>query len=90
MVTKYKFPDDIEALFIGNDFRKWKWVLCDHSPRSNQYFFDNLDKALDVRDDKYIADFQEKKWNFQFPFHWPIFSDFERKYLTFWITITDR
>ena len=32
-------------------FSKWNWLLCVwyHSPsQSNQHFFDNLDKGLDV------------------------------------------
>ena len=51
MLTKHKFPDDIEALFVEINFRKCKWLLCGlyHPPsQSDQYFFDNLDKALDV------------------------------------------
>ena len=51
MLTKHKFPDDIEALFIEINFQKCKWLLCGlyHPPsQSDQYFFDNIDKALDV------------------------------------------
>ena len=51
MLTKHKFPDDIEALFTEINFRKCKWLLCGlYQPpsQSHQYFFDNLDKALDV------------------------------------------
>ena len=51
MFTKHKFPDDIEAIFIEINFRKCKWLLCGlyHPPsQTDQYFFDNLDKALDV------------------------------------------
>ena len=51
MLTKHKCPDDIEALFVQINFRKCKWLLCGiyHPPsQSDQYFFDNLDKALDV------------------------------------------
>ena len=28
MLTKHKFPDDIEVFFIEIIFRKSKWVLC--------------------------------------------------------------
>ena len=28
MLTKQKFPDNIKALFIEINFRKWKWLLC--------------------------------------------------------------
>ena len=41
----------MEALFIGLNFRKCKWLLCGlyHPPsQKDQYFFDNIDKALDV------------------------------------------
>ena len=51
MLTKHKFPDDIKALFIEINFRKCKWLLCVLYPppsQSDQYFFHNLDKALDV------------------------------------------
>ena len=51
MLTKYKIPDNIEALFIEINFRKCKWLLCGlyHPPsQTDQYFFDNLDKFLDV------------------------------------------
>ena len=51
MLTKHRFPDNIEALFIEINFRKWKQLLCGlyHPPsQSGPYLFDNLDKALDV------------------------------------------
>ena len=51
MLTKHKFPDDIKALFIEINFRKCEWLLCVLYPplsQSDQYFFHNLDKALDV------------------------------------------
>ena len=28
MLTKHKFPDDIEGLFVEINFRKCKWLLC--------------------------------------------------------------
>ena len=51
MVTKHKFTDDIETLFIEINFQKCKWLLCGlyHPPyQCDQYFFDNLDKAVEV------------------------------------------
>ena len=51
LLTKDKFPNDIEALFIEINFQKCKWLLCGlYSPpsQSDQYFFNNLGKALDV------------------------------------------
>ena len=51
MLTKHKFPADVEALFIQINFRKWKGLLCElyhPSSQSDQYLFDNLDKTLDV------------------------------------------
>ena len=51
VVTKHCCPKDIEALFIELNFRKCKWLLCGlyHSTsHKDQYFFDNIDKALDV------------------------------------------
>ena len=44
---------------------------------------------------KYIADFHDKKKFsrrkiFNCFFCWPMFSNFKRNHLTFWITITDR
>ena len=38
-------------MFIELKFRKYKWLLCGlfHPPsQKDQYFFDNVDKALDV------------------------------------------
>ena len=52
IVTKHCFATkDIESLFIELSFRKFKWFLCGiyHSPsQKDQYFFDNIDKALAV------------------------------------------
>ena len=51
MLTKHKFPHDIKTLFIEINFRRYKWLLCVLYPppsQSDQYFFHNLDKALDV------------------------------------------
>ena len=42
---------NIEALFIELNYRKCKWFLCGlcHPPsQKDQYFFHNVDKALDV------------------------------------------
>ena len=50
MLTKHNFPDDIEDLFAELNFGKNKWLLCRmyHPPQPDQYFFNALDKALDV------------------------------------------
>ena len=51
MLKKHKFPDDIEELFMEISFRKFKCLLCGlyHPPsQSDEYFFDHIDKALDV------------------------------------------
>ena len=51
IVTKNCLRKGIEALFIELNFRKCKWLLCGlyHPPsQKDQYFFDNIDKALDV------------------------------------------
>ena len=50
-LRKHLFPNDIERTFVQTNFRKSKWLLCVTSqPRSqsDQYYFDNIDKALDV------------------------------------------
>ena len=50
-VKRHEFPDDVEALFVEINFRRCKWLLCAlyHPPsQSDQYFFGNLDKALDL------------------------------------------
>ena len=51
LLTKHSFPNDIEGLFVEINFRKSKWLLFGtyHPPSQNdQYYFDCLDKALDV------------------------------------------
>ena len=51
VLIKYLFPNDIEGIFVKINFRKSKWLLCGtyHSPsQSDQYYFDNIVKALDV------------------------------------------
>ena len=51
IVTKHCLPKDIEALFIELNFRKFKrllYGLYHPPPQKDQYFFDNIDKALDV------------------------------------------
>ena len=51
MLTKHKFSDDTEALFVEINFRKCKWLLCRlyHPPhQSDQYLLENSDNALDV------------------------------------------
>ena len=45
ILTKDKFPDDTEALFLEISFRKCKWLLCGlYQPPSqtDQYFFQNI------------------------------------------------
>ena len=51
VLMKHVFPDDIEGLFIELNFRKTKWLLFGiyHPPtQNNSYYFNNLDKALDL------------------------------------------
>ena len=51
LLTKHVFSDDIEGLFVELNFRKSKWLLMGayHSPsQSDSYFFEHLDKALDI------------------------------------------
>ena len=51
ILRKHFFPNDIEGIFVEINFRKSKWLLCStyHPPsQSDQYYFDNIDKALDV------------------------------------------
>ena len=51
LLTKHSFPNDIKGLFVEINFRKRKWLLFGtyHPPSQNdQYYFDCLDKALDV------------------------------------------
>ena len=51
LLTKHVFPDDIEGLFVELNFRKSKWLLMGayHPPsQSDSYFFEHLDKALDI------------------------------------------
>ena len=51
LLTKHSFPNDIEGLFVEINFRKRKWLLFGtyHPPSQNdQYYFDCLDKALDI------------------------------------------
>ena len=51
LLTKHFFPNDIEGLFLELNFGKCKWLLLGtyHPPsQSVQYFFENVDKALDM------------------------------------------
>ena len=51
LLTKNVFPSDIECIFLELNFRKCKWLLVGtyHPPSQNDhYFFENLDKAIDV------------------------------------------
>ena len=52
-------PEDIESIFIEINLIKTKWLFCGcyHPPsQSNQYFFENIGKALDKysKHDKFI------------------------------------
>ena len=51
ILRKHFSPNDIEGIFVEVNFRKSKWLLCGtyHPPsQSDQYYFHNIDKALDV------------------------------------------
>ena len=51
ILEKHIFPNDVESIFVELNFRKCKWLLCGtyHPPsQSDEYFFNNLDKALDT------------------------------------------
>ena len=54
VLRKHLFPNDIEGIIVKTNFRKSKWLLCGtyNSPSApwqpDQYYFDNIDKALDV------------------------------------------
>ena len=61
LLTKHSFPNDtyrkdnykgpIEGMFVEINLRKTKWLLLGtyHRPRqNNQYYFDNITKALDL------------------------------------------
>ena len=54
MLTKHNFPENIEGLFVELNFKKTKWLLGGmyHPPsQPHQYFFNTLDKTLDVYSD---------------------------------------
>lgn len=47
LLTRHRFSKDITELFIEVNFRKCTWLL--YRPSStDQYFFENIDQALDV------------------------------------------
>ena len=51
VLTKHNLPEDIEGIFLEINFRKSKWLLCRTyhlSSQNDQYFFDNIDKTLDI------------------------------------------
>ena len=51
LLSKHCFKNDIEGLFVEVNLRKIKWFLGGiyHPPsQPDQYFFDSLDKALDI------------------------------------------
>ena len=51
ILRKNNLPEEIGRILLETNFRKSKWLLCGiyHLPSQNdQYFFDNIDKALDM------------------------------------------
>ena len=51
ILRKHLFPNDVELIFVDINFRRSKWLICGtyHPPsQSDQYYFDNIDKAPDV------------------------------------------
>ena len=49
-ILKLNTPEDIESIFIKINLIKTKWLFCGcyHPPsQSDQYFFENIGKALD-------------------------------------------
>ena len=51
ILEKHIFPNHVEGIFVELNFRKCKWLLCGtYQPlsQSDEYFFNNLDKALDT------------------------------------------
>ena len=51
ILEKHIFPNHVESIFVELNFRKRKGLLCGtYQPlsQSNEYFFNNLDKALDT------------------------------------------
>ena len=51
LLTKHFLPNDIKSLLVKLNFRKRQWFLqrTYHPPsQSDQYFFENVDKALDM------------------------------------------
>ena len=48
MLTKHKFPDDVEALFIEISFQKCKWLLASGLYHPPSQYDQYLDKALEV------------------------------------------
>ena len=51
VLRKHSCSNNKEGIFLEINFRKSTWLLCStyHPPsQSNQCYFDNIDKALDV------------------------------------------
>ena len=51
ILRKHLFPNDIEGIFVEINFKKSKWLLYGSyhpSSQSDQHYFDNIDKALDI------------------------------------------
>ena len=52
ILEKHIFPNDVKIIFVELHFRKFKWLLCGtyHPPsQRDDYFFNNLDKALNAK-----------------------------------------
>ena len=55
-LKRHNFSDDIEGIFLEINLRKTKWLLFGtyHPPSQNdEYFFNQLEKALDIYNDLY-------------------------------------
>ena len=56
LISKHTFPDDIEGIFVEINLRNIKWLLFGtyHPPSQfDQYYFENLSKALDIYSEHY-------------------------------------
>ena len=56
LLSKHTFSNDIEGIFVEINMRKIKWLLLGsyHPPsQSDQYYFENLSKALDIYTEHY-------------------------------------
>ena len=74
LLTKHSPPNDREGLFVEINFRKSKWLLFGTyhpPPQNNQYYFDCIDKALDVHSsyEKVILTGDFNVWESECVFH---------------------